>query len=61
VTDGYYELTRNWRIGAALAESFRIPVFLLLNLGSPEKIEVEPISSERLLPMVGIELRRAKC
>ena len=39
--DGYYELTRNWRIGTALAESLGIPGFLLLNLGSPEKIEVD--------------------
>jgi hypothetical protein len=39
--DGYYELTRNWRIGTALAESLRIPGFLLLNLGPPEKIEVD--------------------
>jgi hypothetical protein len=39
--DGYYELTRSWRIGAALAESLRIPAFLLLNLGPPEKIEVD--------------------
>jgi hypothetical protein len=39
--DGYYELTRNWRIGAALAESLGIPAFLLLNLGPPEKIEVD--------------------
>ncbi len=39
--DGYYELTRNWRIGTALAESLRIPSFLLLNLGPPEKIEVD--------------------
>jgi hypothetical protein len=39
--DGYYELTRNWRIGTALAESLRIPAFLLLNLGPPEKIEVD--------------------
>ncbi len=39
--DGYYELTRNWRIGTALAESLGIPAFLLLNLGPPEKIEVD--------------------
>ena len=40
-TAGYYELTRNWRIGTALAESLGIPAFLLLNLGPPEKIEVD--------------------
>ena len=39
--DGYYELTRNWRIGTALAESLGIPAFLLLNLGPPEMIEVD--------------------
>jgi hypothetical protein len=39
--DGYYELTRNWRLGTALAERLRIPAFLLLNLGPPEKIEVD--------------------
>ncbi len=39
--DGYYELTRNWRIGAGLAERLRVPGFLLLNLGPPEKIEVD--------------------
>jgi hypothetical protein len=39
--DGYYELTRNWRIGTALAESLQIPGFLLINLGPPEKIEVD--------------------
>ncbi|MHB8059566.1 MAG: hypothetical protein ACYDHO_01875 [Gaiellaceae bacterium] len=39
--DGYYELTRNWRIGAELAERLRVPGFLLLNLGPPEKIEVD--------------------
>jgi len=39
--DGYYELTRNWRIGTALAESLQIPGFLLVNLGPPDKIEVD--------------------
>ena len=39
--DGYYELTRNWRIGTELAERLRVPGFLLLNLGPPEKIEVD--------------------
>ncbi|MGA9761631.1 MAG: hypothetical protein WBQ14_04335 [Gaiellaceae bacterium] len=39
--DGYYELTRNWRIGAELSERLRIAGFLLLNLGPPEKIEVD--------------------
>ena len=38
---GYYELTRNWRIGAALAERLQTPGFLLINLGPPEKIEVD--------------------
>ena len=38
---GYYELTRNWRIGTELAERLRVPGFLLLNLGPPEKIEVD--------------------
>ena len=38
---GYYELTRNWRIGTALAESLQTPGFLLINLGPPEKIEVD--------------------
>jgi hypothetical protein len=36
---GYYELTRNWRIGTALAENLGAPDFLLVNLGPPEKIE----------------------
>ncbi|MGD0273943.1 MAG: hypothetical protein ABSB96_09480 [Gaiellaceae bacterium] len=40
-TAGYYELTRNWRIGTALAESLQTPGFLLINLGPPEKIEVD--------------------
>ncbi len=39
--DGYYELTRNWRIGVELSERLRVPGFLLLNLGPPEKIEVD--------------------
>jgi len=38
---GYYELTRNWRIGAALAEALQIPDFLLVNLGPPDKLEAE--------------------
>lgn len=38
---GYYELTRNWRIGTALAERLQTPGFLLINLGPPEKIEVD--------------------
>lgn len=38
---GYYELTRYWRIGAALAESLHTPGFLLVNLGPPDRIEVD--------------------
>ena len=36
---GYYELTRNWRIGSGLAESLSVPAFLLVNLGPPDLIE----------------------
>ncbi len=38
---GYYELTRNWRIGIGLAEALEIPDFLLVNLGPPDRIEAE--------------------
>ena len=38
---GYYDLTRNWRIGAALTDALQTPRFLLVNLGPPEKIEVD--------------------
>ena len=38
---GYYELTRDWRIGAGLAESLGSPAFLLVNLGPPDLIETE--------------------
>jgi hypothetical protein len=34
-TAGYYELTRNWRIGVELAERLHAETFLLLNLGPP--------------------------
>jgi hypothetical protein len=30
---GYYELTRNWRIGVQVAERLGVPEFLLVNLG----------------------------
>lgn len=33
-TVGYYELTRNWRIGVQVAERLGVPEFLLINLGS---------------------------
>ncbi|MGD0167702.1 MAG: hypothetical protein ABSC51_10530 [Gaiellaceae bacterium] len=38
---GYYQLTRNWRIGTALAETLQTTGFLLVNLGPPDKIEAE--------------------
>ena len=38
---GYYELTRNWRIGTELAKRLRVPGFMLINLGPPEKIELD--------------------
>ena len=40
-TAGFFELTRDWRIGVALAETLQTPGFLLINLGPPEKIEVD--------------------
>jgi len=46
---GYYELTRNWRIGVALAEALRIPDFLLVNLGPPDRIEAEAETFASLL------------
>ena len=46
---GYYELARNWRIGAALAEALQIPDFLLVNLGPPDKMEVEAEAFSSLL------------
>jgi hypothetical protein len=38
---GYYELTQSWRSGAAPTEALQIPNFLLVNLGPPDKMEVE--------------------
>jgi hypothetical protein len=46
---GYYELTREWRIGSELAHILDVPRFLLLNLGPPEKIETDAQAFERLL------------
>lgn len=46
---GYYELTRNWRIGTALAEALEIPDFLLVNLGPPDRIEAEAEAFASLL------------
>ena len=46
---GYYELTRNWRIGAALAEALEIPDFLLVNLGPPDRVEAEAEAFASLL------------
>ncbi|MGZ4462954.1 MAG: hypothetical protein ACXVZP_08950 [Gaiellaceae bacterium] len=46
---GYYELTRNWRIGTALAQALGIAGFLLVNLGPPEKIETDAQAFESLL------------
>jgi hypothetical protein len=46
---GYYELTRNWRIGVALAEALQIPDFLLVNLGPPDRIEAEAETFASLL------------
>ena len=46
---GYHELTRNWRIGTALAEALGVPRFLLINLGPPEKIEADAIAFSGLL------------
>lgn len=46
---GYYELTRSWRIGAALAEALQIPDFLLVNLGPPDKLEAEAETFASLL------------
>lgn len=46
---GYYELTRQWRIGSALATQLELPRFLLVNLGPPEKIEADAQAFARLL------------
>jgi hypothetical protein len=48
---GYYELTRNWRIGTALAEALQIPDFLLVNLGPPDQIEAEAEAFASLLAL----------
>ena len=48
-TAGYYELTRNWRIGVALAEALQVPDFLLVNLGPPDKLEAEAEAFANLL------------
>jgi hypothetical protein len=36
---GYYELTRNWRIGCGLAERLGASHFVLVNLGPPRLAE----------------------
>jgi hypothetical protein len=46
---GYCELTGSWRIGTALAEALQIPNFLLVNLGPPDKMEVEADAFSRQL------------
>jgi hypothetical protein len=46
---GYYELTRDWRIGIGLAEALEIPDFLLVNLGPPDRIEAEAETFASLL------------
>ena len=52
-TAGYYELTRNWRIGAALADALQVPDFLLVNLGPPDKLEAEAEAFASLLARSG--------
>ncbi len=46
---GYFELTREWRIGCALAAYLELPRFLLVNLGPPEKIEADAQAFEKLI------------
>jgi hypothetical protein len=46
---GYYELTRNWRLGNALAEALGARAFLLVNLGPAEKIETDAFAFSNLI------------
>jgi hypothetical protein len=46
---GFLDLTREWRIGNALATYLEVPAFLLVNLGPPEKIEADAQAFEKLL------------